>query len=68
MSVGIIGGGLLGLGIAYELAQKGVSVSVYEADKRLGGLAGSTRLGGVAVDRYYHAVTTDDHKVVDLAE
>ena len=55
MSVGIVGGGLLGLGIAYELAQAGVEVELYEADKRLGGLAGSTRIGGVAVDRYYHA-------------
>jgi protoporphyrinogen oxidase len=68
MSVGIVGGGLLGLGIAHELAQKGVEVEVYEADKRLGGLAGSTKIGGVAVDRYYHAVTTTDHKVVELAE
>jgi protoporphyrinogen oxidase len=67
-SVGIVGGGLLGLGIAYELASKGVQVDVYEADKRLGGLAGSTRIGGVAVDRYYHCVTTTDHKVVSLAE
>src|SRR3954447_25133443 len=68
MSVGIVGGGLLGLGIAYELAQRGVDVALYEADKRLGGLAGSTRIGGVAVDRYYHAVTTTDSKVVELAE
>lgn len=68
MSVGIVGGGLLGLGIAHQLAQQGVEVEVYEADKRLGGLAGSTRIGGVAVDRYYHCVTTEDHKVVSLAE
>jgi protoporphyrinogen oxidase len=67
MSVGIIGGGLLGLGIAYELAQRGVEVEVYEAEKRLGGLAGSTKIGGVAVDRYYHAVTTTDDRVIALA-
>ena len=68
MSVGIVGGGLLGLGIAHQLAQSGVEVELYEADKRLGGLAGSTKIGGVAVDRYYHAVTTTDDKVVALAE
>jgi protoporphyrinogen oxidase len=68
VSVGIVGGGLLGLGIAHELAKAGVEVELYEADARLGGLAGSTRIGGVAVDRYYHCVTTDDHKVVGLAE
>jgi len=68
VSVGIVGGGLLGLGIANHLASAGVEVELYEADKRLGGLAGSTRIGGVAVDRYYHCVTTTDHKVVSLAE
>jgi protoporphyrinogen oxidase len=68
VSVGIVGGGLLGLGIAHNLAREGVEVAVYEADKRLGGLAGATKIGGVAVDRYYHAVTTTDHKVVELAE
>jgi protoporphyrinogen oxidase len=68
VSVGIIGGGLLGLGIAYELAQKGVQVAVYESDARLGGLAGTTDIGGAQVDRYYHAVTTTDKRVIDLAE
>jgi protoporphyrinogen oxidase len=68
VSVGIVGGGLLGLGIAHQLASEGVEVTVYEAGKRLGGLAGSTRIGGVAVDRYYHAVTTTDRRVVELAE
>jgi protoporphyrinogen oxidase len=67
VSVGIVGGGLLGLGIAHELARQGVAVDVYEADKRLGGLAGATRIGGVMVDRYYHAVTTTDRRVVELA-
>ena len=66
--VGIIGGGLLGLGAAHELAERGVPVSVYEAAPRLGGLAGTTNLGGKQVDRYYHAVTTTDVRVLELAE
>ena len=57
--VGIVGGGLLGLGLAYRLAGEGVPVTVYEASPRLGGLAGTTTLGGVEVDRFYHAVTLD---------
>jgi protoporphyrinogen oxidase len=68
MSVGIVGGGLLGLGIAHHLASNGVEVAVYEADKRLGGLAGTTNIGGARVDRYYHAITLTDHRVVELAE
>ncbi len=67
-SVGIIGGGLLGLGIAHQLAEQGVEVTVYEQAPRLGGLAGTTDLGGKQVDRYYHAVTTEDRRVLALAE
>ena len=66
--VGIIGGGLLGLGLADKLAARGVQVTLYEAAGTLGGLAGSTQLGGVRVDRFYHAVTTTDRRVLDLAE
>ena len=65
--VGIIGGGLLGLGLADKLSADGVRVTVYESAATLGGLAGSTLLGGVRVDRYYHAVTTDDTRVLTLA-
>ena len=66
--VGIVGGGLLGLGVANTLAERGVPVTVYEASPRLGGLAGTTDLGGYDVDRYYHAVTTTDRRVLALAE
>jgi protoporphyrinogen oxidase len=65
--VGIIGGGLLGVGVAYRLACAGERVTLYERDDRLGGLAGTTDLGGVAVDRYYHAVLPTDDRVLALA-
>jgi protoporphyrinogen oxidase len=68
VSVGIVGGGLLGLGIAHRLASAGVEVAVYESDRRLGGLAGTTDIGGAQVDRYYHAVTTTDERVIALAK
>jgi protoporphyrinogen oxidase len=65
--VGIIGGGLMGLSLAYRLAGDGVPVTVYEASKQLGGLAGTTNLGGIDVDRFYHAVTLTDERVLALA-
>jgi protoporphyrinogen oxidase len=65
--VGIIGGGLLGLSTAYRLAQAGVDVTVYERDGQLGGLAGTTDLGGIPVDRYYHVVLPTDDRVRSLA-
>jgi protoporphyrinogen oxidase len=64
--VGIVGGGLLGLTVGYRLAQRGVPVTVYEQSSQLGGLAGTTKIGGVAVDRFYHALTTTDARVRDL--
>jgi protoporphyrinogen oxidase len=66
-SVGIIGGGLIGLTTAYRLAQAGVAVSVYERDSQLGGLAGTADLGGIPVDRYYHVVLPTDDRVRSLA-
>lgn len=66
--VGIVGGGLLGLAVAHGLSKRGVPVTVYEAAPQLGGLAGTTKLGGVEVDRYYHAVTLGDDRVLAMAE
>jgi protoporphyrinogen oxidase len=65
--VGIVGGGLLGLAAGYDLAKRGIPVTVYEAGERVGGLSGTTRIGGVEVDRYYHAVTLEDHRMLELA-
>ena len=67
MSVGVVGAGLLGLTTAYRLAKEGVPVRVYEASDRVGGLAGTSPLDGIEVDRYYHAVTLTDQRVIDLA-
>ena len=47
--IGIVGGGILGLGLADKLAAAGHKVTVYESSGQLGGLAGSTELGGVRV-------------------
>jgi protoporphyrinogen oxidase len=66
-SVGIIGGGLIGLTTAYRLAQDGIAVTVYERDGQLGGLAGTADLGGIPVDRYYHVVLPTDDRVRSLA-
>lgn len=65
--IGIVGGGLLGIGVAHRLALAGERVTLYERDARLGGLAGTTDLGGYDVDRYYHAVLPTDDRVLALA-
>jgi protoporphyrinogen oxidase len=67
-SVGIVGGGILGLTVAYRLAQAGVGVALYERSADLGGLVGAFDLDGRAVDRFYHVILPGDDRVIGLAE
>ena len=67
-TVGIVGGGILGMTAAYRLAQAGVAVSLYERAPDLGGLVGSFDFDGTAVDRFYHVVLPSDDRVVGLAD
>ena len=64
-SVGIVGGGILGMTAAFRLAQAGVRVSLYERAPDLGGLVGSFDFDGTQVDRFYHVVLpSEDRKSV----
>jgi protoporphyrinogen oxidase len=67
-SVGIVGGGILGLTAAYRLLQQGVDVTVYERGNDLGGLVGSFDFDGRPVDRFYHVVLPTDDRVRGLAD
>jgi len=67
-SVGIVGGGILGMTAALRLAQAGVCVALYERSEDLGGLVGTFPLGEHRVDRFYHVILPTDHRVIGLAE
>ena len=60
--VAIVGGGILGLSLALRLAKAGRRVTVYEAGKSLGGMAGSARYDAYTWDRFYHVVLMSDLK------
>jgi protoporphyrinogen oxidase len=63
----IIGGGIMGVTLAYYLSKQGMSIDLYEASATLGGLAGPLRLAdGTAVDRFYHAILANDSHLADL--
>jgi protoporphyrinogen oxidase len=69
MNVGIVGGGILGVTLAYFLARAGQTVTVYEAGPSLGGLAGPLTLpDGVEVDRFYHAILSSDDHLLALCD
>jgi len=50
----VIGGGLAGMTVAWELARRGEAVLLLEASSRLGGKAGSNLVDGRFYDHGYH--------------
>src|SRR5262249_16155326 len=56
----IIGGGILGMTLAYRLAQHGKHVTVFEGAPHLGGLASAWTVGDVVWDRHYHVILLSD--------
>jgi protoporphyrinogen oxidase len=67
-SVGIVGGGILGLTAALRLAQAGARVTLVERAPDLGGLVGSFHFGDRRADRFYHVILPTDDRVRGLAE
>jgi protoporphyrinogen oxidase len=63
----IVGGGFCGLAAAYELGRRGIRATVLEQDEEIGGLAGSFRVGGERLEKFYHHWFTNDLHVTDLA-
>lgn len=64
--VAIVGGGYCGLAAAYDLARGGSSVTLYESESSLGGLAGSFELSpGVWLEKFYHHWFSSDRAIMD---
>jgi protoporphyrinogen oxidase len=66
-TVGIVGGGYTALAAALDLVKAGRSVTIFEADDDIGGLAGTFELEpGVRVEKFYHHWFTSDTAILDL--
>lgn len=70
MKIGIIGAGFTGLSAAYYLQKEGHSVTIFERDKRPGGLAIGYQEEGWnwTLEEHYHHWFTNDESVLGLAE
>ncbi|MGB1025239.1 MAG: FAD-dependent oxidoreductase, partial [Rhodospirillaceae bacterium] len=66
--IAIIGAGAMGLVAAYHAAKAGYDVTVYEADKKPGGMAAHFDFGGLSIERYYHFVCKADQPLFDILE
>lgn len=61
--IAILGAGVQGMLIAWDLASHGHRVTVVEAADQPGGLAGAMslpELGGLSIDRFYHCILSSD--------
>lgn len=56
----------MGLATAYHLLKQGHAVTLYEADKVLGGMSASFIFDGIRIERYYHFICKSDHPLFDL--
>ena len=59
-SVGVVGGGMLGMTLALRLREAGHDVTLVEGASQLGGLAAPQELGEFVWDRFYHVVLLSD--------
>lgn len=70
-TIGIIGGGALGLAAALRLAEAGRRVTLLEAGSQLGGLAAGFRPGGdsrATLEKFYHHIFKTDRTAIRLIE
>jgi protoporphyrinogen oxidase len=63
-SVGILGGGALGLGAALRLAQAGRRVTLIEREPQLGGLAAGFSVGASHLEKFYHHIFRTDKTII----
>lgn len=64
----IVGGGMLGLGLALRLLQRGEKVTLFDAATELGGLAAPFTIGDVTWDRFYHIIVPRDRRLLHLLD
>ena len=68
MHVSIIGGGITGLVIGYNLSHQGFKIDLFEREDELGGLAGPARISGGFVEKAYHLTFKGDLNTLELIE
>jgi protoporphyrinogen oxidase len=68
MKYGIIGGGALGLALAYYLSRNGSEVTVFEGKPKPGGLLDFFQVDDAWIDKYYHCILAGDTDLQALVD
>ena len=66
MKIAVIGAGITGLAAAYQLKKDNHQVEVFEASHEIGGIAGTTHMDGMAIEKYYHHFFKSDTYIMEL--
>lgn len=64
--IGVIGGGLMGMTLAYRVSEFKASVKVFERDSQLGGLSTHHDYGNFTWDKFYHVIVPTDGSLINL--
>ena len=64
MTVGVLGGGALGLAAALRLAQANQKVTLIEREPQLGGLAAGFSVGPNYLEKFYHHIFRTDTTII----
>jgi len=68
MNVGIVGGGTMGLTLAYRLSRRGHQVTALEGAAQIGGLSTWFDYGDFVWDKFYHVILRSDAHLLGLIE
>jgi protoporphyrinogen oxidase len=68
LKVAVVGGGLAGLVAAWDLANQGHRVTVYEKYPTFGGLASAFAIHHTHLERFYHHIFATDLDLLELVE
>jgi protoporphyrinogen oxidase len=64
--IAIIGAGIGGLTVGFELSKKGHKVTVFEKEKDIGGLLSDFKIAGKSLEKTYHHIFKTDKEIISL--
>lgn len=66
--IAVLGGGPMGLAVAFQLARDGHHPVLFEADDRVGGMTATFDFNGLDIERYYHFHCISDHAFLQMLD
>lgn len=64
--IAVLGGGPMGLAVAWRLLKQGHPVALFEAGDRLGGMSASFDFDGLRIERFFHFLCATDFDYFEL--